>query len=116
MAKILTKIFGDGNQRQLKRIQKTVDEIDALEETYEQLSDNDLQDKTSEFKERYEGGESLDDLLPEAYAVVREAAKRVLNMRPFGVQLIGAIVLHEGNISEMKTGKGKHYLPQCLRI
>lgn len=75
MAKILTKIFGDGNQRQLKRIQKTVDEIDALEETYEQLSDNDLQAKTSEFKERYEGGESLDDLLPEAYAVVREAAK-----------------------------------------
>ena len=107
MAKILTKIFGDGNQRQLKRIQKTVDEIDALEETYEQLSDNDLQAKTSEFKERYEGGESLDDLLPEAYAVVREAAKRVLNMRPFEVQLIGAVVLHEGNISEMKTGEGK---------
>ncbi|HLR72645.1 MAG TPA: preprotein translocase subunit SecA [Pseudogracilibacillus sp.] len=107
MAKILTKIFGDGNQRQLKRIRKTVDEIDALEETYEQLSDNDLQAKTSEFKERYEGGESLDDLLPEAYAVVREAAKRVLNMRPFEVQLIGAVVLHEGNISEMKTGEGK---------
>lgn len=107
MAKILTKIFGDGNQRQLKRVQKTVDEIEALEETVESLSDNDLQAKTSEFKERYKSGETLDELLPEAYAVVREASKRVLKMRPFQVQLTGAIVLHEGNISEMKTGEGK---------
>lgn len=107
MVKLLKKIFGDGNQRQLNRIQKTVDDIEALEETYEQLTDSALQAKTAEFKERVENGESLDDLLVEAYAVVREAAKRVLNMRPFPVQLMGAIVLHGGNISEMKTGEGK---------
>ncbi len=107
MAKVLKKIFGDGNQRQLNRIQKKVDEIEALEETLEQLSDSELQAKTPEFKERYNEGETLDDLLVEAYAVVREAAKRVLKMRPFTVQLMGAIVLHEGNISEMKTGEGK---------
>lgn len=107
MATFLKKIFGDGNQRQLNRIQKTVDEIEALEPTYEQLSDTELQGKTTEFQERYQEGESLDDLLVEAYAVVREASKRVLNMRPFPVQLIGATVLHEGNISEMKTGEGK---------
>jgi len=107
MAKILTKIFGDGNQRQLKRIQKTVDEIEALEDRMVALSDSELQAKTDEFKERYHNGETLDDLLTEAYAVVREASKRILNMRPFPVQLIGATVLHEGNISEMKTGEGK---------
>src|SRR5699024_8033776 len=107
MVKLLKRIFGDGNQRQLNRIQKTVDDIEALEETYEQLSDEELQAKTTEFKERLENGETLDDLLTEAYAVVREAAKRVLNMRPFAVQLTGAIVLHEGNIAEMKTGEGK---------
>src|SRR5690625_3201214 len=107
MAKVLKKIFGDGNQRQLNRIQKIVDEIEALEETLEQLSDSELQAKTPEFKERYNEGETLDDLLVEAYAVVREAAKRVLKMRPFTVQLMGAVVLHEGNISEMKTGEGK---------
>src|SRR5690625_6163321 len=107
MAKVLKKIFGDGNQRQLNRIQKIVDEIEALEETLEHLSDSELQAKTPEFKERYNEGETLDDLLVEAYAVVREAAKRVLKMRPFTVQLMGAIVLHEGNISEMKTGEVK---------
>src|SRR5699024_94401 len=107
MVKLLKKIFGDGNQRQLNRIQKTVDEIEALEVSMEQLSNSELQAKTPEFKERYQNGETLDDLLVEAYAVIREAAKRVLNMRPFGVQLMGAIVLHEGNISEMKTGEGK---------
>ena len=107
MATFLKRIFGDGNQRQLNRIQKTVDEIEALEPTYEQLSDTELKGKTTEFQERYQAGETLDDLLVEAYAVVREASKRVLNMRPFPVQLIGATVLHEGNISEMKTGEGK---------
>src|SRR5690625_2576735 len=107
MVKLLKRIFGDGNQRQLNRIQKTVDEIEALEETMKQLSNSELQAKTPEFKERYQNGETLDDLLVEAYAVIREAAKRVLNMRPFAVQLMGAIVLHEGNISEMKTGEGK---------
>ena len=104
---LLKKIFGDGNQRQLNRIQKEVDKIEALESDIEALSDEALQHKTVEFKERIEQGEELDQLLPEAYAVVREASKRVLNMRPFPVQLIGATVLHEGNISEMKTGEGK---------
>ena len=107
MVKLLKKIFGDGNQRQLNRIQKTVDQIEALEEKYEAYSDTELKAMTEEFKERYKNGESLDDMLVEAYAVVREAAKRALDMRPFTVQLIGATVLHEGNIAEMKTGEGK---------
>ena len=107
MAGILKKIFGDGNQRQLNRLQKIVDEIEALEPEMEKLSDEHIQKKTTEFKERYANGESLDDLLVEAYAVVREASKRVLNMRPFPVQLVGAVALHEGNIAEMKTGEGK---------
>ena len=107
MVKLLKKIFGDGNQRQLNRIQKTVDQIEALEEKYEAYSDTELKAMTEKFKERYQNGESLDDMLVEAYAVVREAAKRALDMRPFTVQLIGATVLHEGNIAEMKTGEGK---------
>lgn len=107
MAKILKKIFGDGNQRQLNRIQKTVEEIEALEDRYSAYSDTDLKKQTDTFKQRYTDGETLDQLLPEAYAVLREASKRVLNMRPFTVQLVGAVVLHEGNISEMKTGEGK---------
>src|SRR5690625_1464239 len=107
MLGFVKRIFGDGNQRKLKQIEKIADEIEALETEYEQLSDADLQQKTEEFKERYENGESLDDLLVEAYAVVREGSKRVLNMRPFYVQLLGAIALHEGNIAEMRTGEGK---------
>ncbi|MEN2467477.1 preprotein translocase subunit SecA [Ornithinibacillus sp. JPR2-1] len=106
MAGFLKKIF-DGNKKQLNRIQRIVDQIESLEPDIEKLSDNALQQKTEEFKSRYANGESLDDLLVEAYAVVREASKRVLNMRPFPVQLMGAIVLHEGNIAEMKTGEGK---------
>lgn len=107
MIKLVKRIFGDHNTRELNRIQKIVDEIEALEPKYESFSDDELQQMTDQFKERYKDGESLDDLLVEAYAVVREASKRVLNMRPFPVQLIGATVLHEGNISEMKTGEGK---------
>ncbi|MBM7600548.1 preprotein translocase subunit SecA [Virgibacillus halotolerans] len=107
MAGILTKIFGDGNKKQLNLIQKRVDEIEALEADIEKLSDTALQQKTEEFKERYNNGETTDDLLVEAFAVVREASKRVLHMRPFPVQIIGAIALHEGNIAEMKTGEGK---------
>lgn len=107
MANFLKKIFGDGNQRELNRIQKTVDQIDALESEYEALSDTALQAKTEAFKQRFEAGETLDELLVEAFAVVREASKRVLNMRPFSVQLIGGIVLNGGNIAEMKTGEGK---------
>ncbi|SEA39894.1 preprotein translocase subunit SecA [Thalassobacillus cyri] len=103
----LKKIFGDGNQRQINRLQKHAEEIEALEPEMEKLSDDGLRNKTDEFKQRYQDGESLDKLLPEAYAVVREGAKRVLGMRPFNVQLLGAIALHEGNIAEMKTGEGK---------
>ncbi|GGK03060.1 protein translocase subunit SecA 1 [Lentibacillus kapialis] len=107
MAGLLTKIFGDGNKKQLNKIQRKVDQIEALETDIERLSDDDLSKKTEEFKERYANGESLDDMLVEAYAVVREGAKRVLGLRPFPVQLSGAITLHEGNIAEMKTGEGK---------
>jgi preprotein translocase subunit SecA len=107
MAGILTKIFGDGTKRQLKKLQKKVDQIEALEPQMEALSDQELQQKTEEFKKRHQDGETLDDLLIEAYAVVREASKRVLGMRPYQVQLMGAIALHEGNIAEMKTGEGK---------
>ncbi|MFG6120858.1 MULTISPECIES: preprotein translocase subunit SecA [Thalassobacillus] len=103
----LKNIFGDGNQRQINRLQKKADEIEALEPEMEKLSDDGLRNKTEEFKQRYQNGESLNDLLPEAFAVVREGAKRVLGMRPFNVQLLGAIALHEGNIAEMKTGEGK---------
>ncbi len=107
MAGILTKIFGDGNKKHLTRLEKKVDQIEALESAMEALSDEDLKFKTEEFKQRYADGESLEDMMAEAYAVVREGAKRVLGMRPFPVQLMGAIALHEGNIAEMKTGEGK---------
>lgn len=107
MAGLLTKIFGDGTKRQLSKLQKKVEQIEALEAEIEKLTDEELQKKTEEFKERYANGESLDDLMAEAFAVVREGSKRVLGMRPFPVQLMGAISLHEGNIAEMKTGEGK---------
>src|SRR5690625_1308929 len=107
MVNFIKKLIGSGNQRQLNQIQKIVDQIEALETEYEGLSNEQLQSKTDEFKERYNNGASLDYLLIEAYATVREASKRVLKMRPFAVQLIGAIVLHRGNIAEMKTGEGK---------
>ncbi|MFB1052255.1 preprotein translocase subunit SecA [Paraliobacillus sp. JSM ZJ581] len=106
MRGLLKKVF-DGNQRQLNQLQKIVDQIEALENDYEKLSDDALKAKTEEFKQRYQDGEQLDDLLVEAYAVVREGAKRVLHMRPFSVQLLGAVALHDGNIAEMKTGEGK---------
>ena len=106
MIGILKKVF-DVNQRQIKRMQKTVEQIDALESSIKPLTDEQLKGKTLEFKERLTKGETVDDLLPEAFAVVREAATRVLGMRPYGVQLMGGIALHEGNISEMKTGEGK---------
>lgn len=104
---ILKKILGDSNEREIKKLQKTVDKINALESTMERLSDSELRNKTEEFKGRLAKGETLDDILPEAFAVVREAAKRTLNMRPFDVQLMGGIVLHQGRIAEMKTGEGK---------
>src|SRR5690625_2300386 len=107
MVGLLKKIFGDCNNKQLNRLGKQAEQIEALEHDYEKMSDKKIKKKTDEFKERYSNGESLDDMLVEAYAVVREASKRVLNMRPFYVQLLGAIALHEGNIAEMKTGEGK---------
>ncbi len=102
---ILKKVFGTANERELKRIQVAVDKINALEEGVARLADADLRAKTEEFKKRLEEGETLDDLLPEAFAVVREASKRTLGLRHFDVQLIGGIVLHSGKISEMKTGE-----------
>ncbi|RPF54369.1 preprotein translocase subunit SecA [Aquisalibacillus elongatus] len=107
MNQLLKKVFGDGNSKQLKKLEKIADQIEALEPEMKKLSDSGLQAKTDEFKERYQSGESLDDLLVEAYAVVRESADRVLGLRPYYVQLIGAIALHHGDIAEMKTGEGK---------
>ena len=104
---LFTKVFGTYSQRELKSIYPTVDKITALEDEYKQLTDAELQAKTPEFKERLANGETLDDILPEAFAAVREAADRVLGMRPYPVQLVGGIVLHQGRIAEMKTGEGK---------
>ncbi len=104
---IVTKVVGDSNERVINRMMPTVERINALEPDFEALSDEALAAKTVEFRERLEAGETLDDLLPEAFAVVREAAKRTVAMRPFDVQLIGGIVLHEGQVAEMKTGEGK---------
>ncbi len=103
----IKKVIGDSNERELKKIGKYVNQINKLEDQITILSDSDLKNKTDEFKARYQKGEKLDDLLPEAFAVVREASKRVLGMRHFDVQLIGGVVLHEGRIAEMKTGEGK---------
>ncbi len=103
----LEKIFGDANSKEIKRIEKTVEKIEALDSKMQSLSDEQLQAKTAEFKERLANGETLDDLLVEAFAVCREASWRVLGMKHFHVQLIGGVVLHEGNIAEMRTGEGK---------
>ena len=104
---ILDKLFGTRSEREVKRLLPTVDKIEALSDEYAALSDEALRAKTEEFKARYQSGETLDDLLPEAFAAVREASWRVLGMKPFRVQLIGGIVLHQGRIAEMKTGEGK---------
>ena len=104
---ILKKLFGNSSARELKAIKPIVDKIEALDETYSKLTDAQLQAKTPEFKERLRNGETLDDILPEAFATCREAAWRVLGMKPYRVQLIGGIILHQGRIAEMKTGEGK---------
>ena len=104
---LFTKVFGTYSQRELKSIYPIVDKITALEDAYKALTDAQLQAKTPEFKSRLQNGETLDDILPEAFAAVREAADRVLGMRPYPVQLVGGIVLHQGRIAEMKTGEGK---------
>ncbi|OHB17218.1 MAG: preprotein translocase subunit SecA [Parcubacteria group bacterium RIFCSPLOWO2_01_FULL_40_65] len=100
-------LFGDANQRYINKVQPLVEKINSLEKGFERFSDRELKGKTDEFKKRFEKGESLDDLLPESFAAIREAAKRTLNQRHFNVQLIGGIVLHQGKIAEMKTGEGK---------
>ena len=107
MANFLTKLFGTHSSHELKKIYPIADKVDALEEQYKKLSDAELRAKTDEFKTRYQNGETLDDLLPEAFATCREAAWRVLGMRHYRVQVIGGIVLHQGRIAEMKTGEGK---------
>ena len=107
VSKLLSKIFGSRNERLIKKMRKTVERINALEPDMEALSDDALRAKTEEFRGRLDAGETLDQLLPEAFAVVREAGKRVLEMRHFDVQLIGGMVLHDGKISEMRTGEGK---------
>ena len=104
---IISKIFGTHSQHEVKRIIPIVNKIEALAPEFEKLTDDELKAKTPEFKERLEKGETLDDLLPEAYATVREAATRVLGMRHYRVQLIGGVILHQGRITEMRTGEGK---------
>jgi preprotein translocase subunit SecA len=107
MLGLVKKIFGDTNEREIRRMMKTVEEINAFEPAMEALSEEQLREKTTEFRARLEQGEDLDDLLPEAFAVVREASKRTLGKRHYDVQLVGGMVLHEGRISEMRTGEGK---------
>lgn len=104
---LLTKIFGDANEKEIKKLNKVVEQVNELEPQIKKLSDEELKGKTDEFKERLEKGETLDDILVEAFAVVREASWRTLGMRPFDVQVLGGIVLHQGRIAEMKTGEGK---------
>ena len=104
---LLEKIFGTHSDHELKRIYPIVDRIEAMDEDMQKLTDEELRDKTKEFKERLANGETLDDILPEAFATVREAASRSLHMKHYRVQLIGGIVLHQGRIAEMRTGEGK---------
>ena len=104
---LFDKLFGTRSQREIKRIQPLVDKVLGLEEEFKKLTDEELKAKTPEFKERLAKGETLDDLLPEAFAAAREAADRVLGMRPYPVQIMGGIILHQGRIAEMKTGEGK---------
>ena len=112
---ILTKIVGTQNDRELKRMRPRVAEINAFEDRIKALNEEQLRGKTTEFRTRLANGETLDDLLPEAFAVVREAGRRVVQMRHFDVQLIGGMVLHNGTIAEMKTGEGKTSSPRFRR-
>ncbi len=107
IGKVLTKVFGSKNERELKRLQPLVDKINGLEDSVKSLDDDALAARTVEFKERHANGESLDDLLPEAFATIREAARRILGERHYDVQLLGGMILHQGKIAEMKTGEGK---------
>lgn len=113
LGRLVSGIFGTKNDREIKRMRKLVESINALEPSYESLSDEQIKAKTQEFRDRYAKGETLDQLLPEAFAVCREAAKRVLNMRHYDVQMIGGMVLHGGMIAEMRTGEGKTLTATC---
>ena len=104
---IITKLFGTHSERELKYVYPIVDRIEALDEEFQALTDEQLKAKTEEFKSRLNNGETLDDILVEAYATVREAASRVLKMKHYRVQLIGGVILHQGRITEMRTGEGK---------
>src|SRR5882672_5644947 len=104
---LLAKVIGTQNERELKKLRPIVDQVNALEPSLQQLSDDELRARTAEFRERLAKGETLEDLLPEAFAVVREAGRRTVNMRHFDVQILGGAVLHGGAIAEMKTGEGK---------
>ena len=104
---LLKKLFGDYSTKEIKRIRPTVDKVLSFDEEYSKLTDSELKAKTDEFKKRIEEGESLDSILPEAFAVCREASWRVLGMKHFPVQIMGGMVLHQGRIAEMKTGEGK---------
>src|SRR6185436_6884583 len=107
LVRLLNALFGSKNDREIKRLRPAVDQINALEPSIVPLTDQALREKSEEFKKRLADGQTLDDLLPEAFAVCREASKRRLAMRHFDVQLLGGMVLHQGKISEMKTGEGK---------
>ena len=104
---LITKVFGDPNDKDLKSLRPIVDQINALEDEMKALSDEELRERTADFKEELANGATLDDILPDAFAVVREASRRAIGMRHFDVQLIGGIVLHQGKIAEMRTGEGK---------
>ena len=103
----LKRFLGDNNEKEIKRLQKTVDKINALEAEFQNYTDDKLSGMTEKFRDRLQAGETLDDILPEAFAVCREGSRRVLGMRHFDVQLMGGMCLHEGKIAEMKTGEGK---------
>jgi len=115
MAAFFKKIFGDPNEKEVRRLQKYVDQVNALEQWASSLPDEQFPEQTEYLRERLQKGESEDDILPEAFALAREAAQRQTGMRPFDVQVMGAVVLHQGRIAEMKTGEGKTLLLFCTR-
>ena len=112
----MSKLLSFGSDKDLKRYYKIVDQINGLEPQFEKMTEEELRGQTDKFRERYANGESLDDMLPEAFATVREASKRTMGMRHFDVQLIGAMALHEGHIAEMKTGEGRPSSPRWPAI
>ncbi|MDH5769442.1 MAG: preprotein translocase subunit SecA, partial [Nitrospirota bacterium] len=114
---LLRTVFGTKNEREIKRLLPLVEHVNSLEAEITSLSDTQIKEKNEEFKKRLEAGETLEDILPQSFAVIREVSRRILKMRHFDVQILGGIVLHEGKISEMKTGEGKTLvatLPVCL--